>query len=105
MIHSDSYINFIFAQPCWCSVADILIRDLDALRVSWPLVDHSELRNDLGVLLYAMTRLGGHFPFISERIYSLSGMSRVYLGCPSSTCSCQDPEAFSLKSVLRIILT
>jgi hypothetical protein len=64
--------DFAFLEPiigpCWWSVADILIRDLDALRVSWPLADLSELRNDLTILLYAMTRLGGHFPLIAPAI-------------------------------------
>jgi hypothetical protein len=64
--------DFAFLEPiigpCWWSVADILIRDLDALRVSWPLADLSELRNDLAVLMYAMTRLGGHFPLTAPAV-------------------------------------
>lgn len=44
----------------------MITRDLDALEVSWPLVDRSDLRNDLGVLLYAMTALSARFPVIRE---------------------------------------
>jgi hypothetical protein len=95
-------LNCLYTQPCWWSVADILVRDLDALRVSWPLADHSDLRNDLAVLMYAMNRLGGHFPLIGKCMYLLLGIP--CLPRMSSTCSSQDPEAFSLKSVLRIIL-
>jgi hypothetical protein len=67
---SDGDFAFLepITGPCWWSVADILIRDLDALRASWPLADHSELHNDLAVLLYAMTRLGGHFPLIAPAV-------------------------------------
>jgi len=64
--------DFAFLEPiigpCWWSVADIVVRDLDALRVSWPLADHSDLRNDLAVLMYAMNRLGGHFPLIAPAV-------------------------------------
>jgi len=64
--------DFAFLEPiigpCWWSVADILVRDLDALRVSWPLADHSDLRNDLAVLMYAMNRLGGHFPLVAPAV-------------------------------------
>ena len=70
------------------------MRDLDALRVSWPLADHSDLRNDLAVLMYAMNRLGGHFPLIGMCI---TPRNTLCLPRMSSTCSCQDPEAFSLK--------
>jgi len=72
VIKHTSDEDFAFLEPiigpCWWSVADILIRDLDALRVSWPLADPSELRNDIAVLLYAMTRLGGHFPLIAPAV-------------------------------------
>jgi len=64
--------DFAFLEPiigpCWWSVADIVIRDLDTLESSWPLVDHSELRNDLGVLLYAMTSLNTRFPIIAPAV-------------------------------------
>ncbi|PPQ68192.1 hypothetical protein CVT25_015024 [Psilocybe cyanescens] len=54
--------------PCWWSVADIIIRDLDTLERSWPLVDHSDLRNELGVLLYAMTSLSTRFPVVAPAV-------------------------------------
>jgi len=54
--------------PCWWSVADVMIRDLDALEVSWPLMDHGELRNDLGVILYAMTSLSTRFPVVAPAV-------------------------------------
>jgi hypothetical protein len=64
--------DFAFLEPiigpCWWSVADIIIRDLDALERSWPLVDHSELRNELGVLLYAMTGLRTRYPIVAPAV-------------------------------------
>ncbi|KAF8973313.1 hypothetical protein BDZ97DRAFT_1912864 [Flammula alnicola] len=54
--------------PCWWSVADIIIRDLDTFETSWPLVDRSELRNDLGVILYAMTSLSTRFPVVAPAV-------------------------------------
>ena len=72
--------------------------------MSWPLADHSDLRNDLAILMYAMNRLGGHFPLIGMCMYLLTLRNTPCLPRMFSTCSCQDPEAFSLKSVFRIIL-
>lgn len=64
--------DFAFLEPiigpCWWSVADIIIRDLGALERSWPLVDHNELRNDLGILLYAMTSLSTRFPVVAPAV-------------------------------------
>ncbi|TFK44660.1 hypothetical protein BDQ12DRAFT_29250 [Crucibulum laeve] len=51
--------------PCWWSVAEILIRELDTLETSWPLMDSSDLRNDIGAILYAMNSLGSRFPIIA----------------------------------------
>ncbi|KIM40057.1 hypothetical protein M413DRAFT_73484 [Hebeloma cylindrosporum] len=62
--------DFAFLEPiigpCWWTAADTVIRDLDALEASWPLVDHTELRNDLGVLLYAMNHLSTRFPIVGK---------------------------------------
>ena len=58
---------------------------MDALRVSWPLADHSDLRNDLAVLMYAMNRLGGHFPLVGMYV-NLMGVLRLVDG---DTCDVQ----------------
>ncbi|KAF9478626.1 hypothetical protein BDN70DRAFT_808426 [Pholiota conissans] len=72
LIKQISDRDFAFLEPmigpCWWSTADIIVRDLDALEASWPLADHSELRNDLGVLLYAMTSLSTRFPIVAPAV-------------------------------------
>ncbi|KAF9531595.1 hypothetical protein CPB83DRAFT_848430 [Crepidotus variabilis] len=50
--------------PCWWSVADVIIRDLDTLETSWPLVQQTELRNDLNIILHAMNELSTRFPIV-----------------------------------------
>lgn len=64
-------------QPCWWSVADIIIRDLDTLENSWPLVDHSETRNELSILLYAMSSLSNRFPVVGRRYHDLRYASYI----------------------------
>ncbi|KAJ7587027.1 hypothetical protein C8J56DRAFT_90526 [Mycena floridula] len=51
---------------CWTSAADILIRDLNNLEAAWPaLVPRTtEVKSDLGTMLYAMTCLGVKFPIL-----------------------------------------
>lgn len=60
--------DYLFLEPvmgpCWWSVADVLIRELDAVEAPWTLVDSSELRHELEVLLYAMTTLSTRFPVV-----------------------------------------
>lgn len=57
--------------PCWWSVADIIVGELDTLEASWPLIDCTDVRNDLGTLLYAMTRLAPRFPIIAPALSKL----------------------------------
>ncbi|KJA19959.1 hypothetical protein HYPSUDRAFT_143028 [Hypholoma sublateritium FD-334 SS-4] len=72
LIKQLSERDFAFLEPmigpCWWSVADIVIRDLDTLEASWPLADYSDLRNDLGILLYAMTSLSTRFPIVAPAV-------------------------------------
>lgn len=43
---------------------DTLIRELNLIETSWPIVDSAEIRNEIGSLLYAMTSLGSRYPLL-----------------------------------------
>ncbi|KAF8893424.1 hypothetical protein BD779DRAFT_1436091 [Infundibulicybe gibba] len=62
--------------PCWSSAADILIRDLDTIESSWPLMDSSEVRHEISILYFALTSLSARFPIV--------GMSPVGHKIPNS---------------------
>lgn len=49
--------------PCWSCVSDILIRELDSIETSWPMLG-GDLQNELSILLYALTNLSARFPFM-----------------------------------------
>jgi hypothetical protein len=85
--------------PCWWSIADVITRDLDALEVSWPLVDRSDLRNDLGVLLYAMTALSARFPVIRESSTAIPALC-TNLDSACSACCVQGPETPCLPLIM-----
>jgi len=50
--------------PCWTTVMDTLIRELNLIETSWPIVDSAETRTEIGTLLYAMTSLGSRYPLL-----------------------------------------
>lgn len=50
-----SFSNALYDQPCCCSAAEILVYELDSIEVSWPLLSTTDVRNDIGVLLYALS--------------------------------------------------
>ncbi|TFK25719.1 hypothetical protein FA15DRAFT_590018 [Coprinopsis marcescibilis] len=68
-----SYINerdFVFLDPivgpCWSCAADTTIGRLDRIEQAWPMGDSVEIINDLGVLLYALTKFDNHFPSVGK---------------------------------------
>jgi hypothetical protein len=52
-------------QPCWVTAADTLVRELDGIEVSWPLMNTGDIRAEIGTVLYAMTSLSTRFPLLS----------------------------------------
>jgi len=48
--------------PCWTCVAETLIRELNSIEASWPLINSSDVRNEIGSILYALTSLSARFP-------------------------------------------
>ncbi|EAU91627.1 hypothetical protein CC1G_09309 [Coprinopsis cinerea okayama7 len=69
------YLNereFVFLDPimgpCWSWVADDTVSRLDVLERAWPMSDTSDVINELGILLYAMTKLGNHFPVVAPAL-------------------------------------
>ncbi|KIJ60067.1 hypothetical protein HYDPIDRAFT_32641 [Hydnomerulius pinastri MD-312] len=59
--------------PCWTCAVDTLIRELNVIESSWPLVSSADVRNDIGTLLYAMTNLGSRFPLLG---YSVANVQK-----------------------------
>ncbi|KAG8214184.1 hypothetical protein J3R82DRAFT_10973 [Butyriboletus roseoflavus] len=57
---AEADYNFLdpILGPCWTSAMDTLIRELNLVETSWPIVSSAEVRNEIGTLLYAMTSLG-----------------------------------------------
>lgn len=43
------------------------MQELNNLETSWPLMNSSDVRNEIGVLLYAVTSLGSRFPLLAEQ--------------------------------------
>ncbi|KAF9237442.1 hypothetical protein BU15DRAFT_75985 [Melanogaster broomeanus] len=67
---ADSDYEFLdpIVGPCWTSAVDTLIRELNIIETSWPLVSSVDVRNDIGTLLYAMTSLGSRFPLLGYSV-------------------------------------
>jgi len=68
---------FFLMQPCWTSVVDTLIRELNMIESSWPLVSSSDVRNEIGTMLYAMNNLSVHFPLLG---YSVAKVQKRLAG-------------------------
>lgn len=47
---------------------DTLIRELNFVETSWPLVSSADVRNEINTLLYGMTRLGSRYPLIGYSV-------------------------------------
>jgi hypothetical protein len=63
---TDSDLVFLdpMIGPCWTCAADALIRELDSIEASWPLVNSADVRSEIGSILYAMTSLSARFPLL-----------------------------------------
>lgn len=47
---------------------DALIRELNLVETSWPIVSSAEVRNEIGTLLYAMNSLGSLYPLLGYSV-------------------------------------
>ncbi|KIM78836.1 hypothetical protein PILCRDRAFT_576092 [Piloderma croceum F 1598] len=69
VIKHISEVDFDFLDPiigpCWVVAADTLIRELDGIEVSWPLMNTGDIRTEIGTILYAMTSLNTRFPLLN----------------------------------------
>jgi hypothetical protein len=65
---SDADILFLdpIIGPCWTCSAEVLIRELDNIEASWPLVSGSDVRNEISSILFAITSLSPQFPLFSS---------------------------------------
>ncbi|KAF9227088.1 hypothetical protein BS17DRAFT_695872 [Gyrodon lividus] len=54
--------------PCWTCAVDTLIRELNIIESSWPLASSADVRNEIGTLLFGMTRLGLRFPLLGYSV-------------------------------------
>ncbi|KAJ6507398.1 hypothetical protein C8R47DRAFT_92897 [Mycena vitilis] len=67
--------DFVFLDPilgpCWTLAAETLIRQISAINASWPPIDSSEVRNELGTILYAMSNLSSRFPLLGISVAKL----------------------------------
>jgi hypothetical protein len=72
--NADDYFNI---QTCWSNAAGVLIRELDSLEASWPPMNTTALRNEIGTVLYAMNSLSARFPIVGKDSFSLPVSSRV----------------------------
>lgn len=100
MAYSFSY----FVQPCWWCVADILLRDLDTAEGSWPLASHSNVQDDLQVVLFSMTALSRIYPVVGK--YPLESQNFCLIS--PSPCGLQTPETscvtyFALDCTISLI--
>jgi hypothetical protein len=55
-------------QPCWTCAVDTLIRELNVIESSWPLVSSSDVRSEIGTILYAMNNLSARFPLLGYSV-------------------------------------
>jgi hypothetical protein len=44
------------------SAAEVFLRELETADAAWPLVDTTEIRNEITTIVYAMTTLATQFP-------------------------------------------
>ncbi|KAG1725281.1 uncharacterized protein EDB91DRAFT_96957 [Suillus paluster] len=67
---ADSDYEFLdpIIGPCWTCAVDTLIRELNIIESSWPLVSSSDIRNEIGTMLYAMNNLSARFPLLGYSV-------------------------------------
>ncbi|CAL1706100.1 unnamed protein product [Somion occarium] len=73
--------DYDFLDPligyCWVSAARILITDLVQLQATWPMANTSEIRGEIGTLLYSLTKLSTRFPLLACCCNSLHRLPSV----------------------------
>jgi len=47
---------------CWICAAETLVRELHRVEASWPLANSTDVRSEIGNVLYALTNLSARFP-------------------------------------------
>lgn len=47
---------------------DTLLRELNLVETSWPIVNSAEVRNDVSTLLYAMNSLATRYPLLGYSV-------------------------------------
>lgn len=63
-------------QPCWIAAADTLVRELNGMEVSWPLLNTGEVRAEISTVLYALTNVGSKFSLLGRFLgYLLSDIT------------------------------
>ncbi|KAH7912432.1 hypothetical protein BJ138DRAFT_1004480 [Hygrophoropsis aurantiaca] len=67
---ADTDYDFLdpIVGPCWTCAVDTLIRELNIMESSWPMLNSSDVRNEIGTLLYAMTKLSARFPLLGYSV-------------------------------------
>jgi hypothetical protein len=70
---SDQDFAFLdpIVGPCWSIVAEFLVQEMDSMESTWPFMDTSDVRNDLSIVLFALTRLMSRFPVVAPSITQL----------------------------------
>ncbi|KAK7001308.1 hypothetical protein R3P38DRAFT_3284162 [Favolaschia claudopus] len=62
--------DFVFLDPilgpCWTTAAETLLREVSSLSSAWPPINTTDIRNELGTILYAMTKLASRFPLLGK---------------------------------------
>ncbi|GJE89983.1 fungal specific transcription factor domain-containing protein [Phanerochaete sordida] len=59
---------------CWMTASRVLAFEIAQMQASWPPMNSTDLRNELGTLLYALTKLGARFPLLG---YEASKMQKM----------------------------
>ncbi|XP_006461060.1 hypothetical protein AGABI2DRAFT_192596 [Agaricus bisporus var. bisporus H97] len=57
--------------PCWSSISDHLVVELDTMESAWPSMNVSEIRDELSTILQAMTIFATRYPVITPDLNRL----------------------------------
>lgn len=60
--------------PCWMAAANALNSEKTRLETSWPLQSSAEVRNEIGLIQYAMSNLGARFPLLGYQAAEVQKM-------------------------------
>ncbi|PFH46607.1 hypothetical protein AMATHDRAFT_69484 [Amanita thiersii Skay4041] len=67
---SDQDFSFLdpIVGPCWSAIGDFLIQELDSMETTWPFMNTTNVRTELGTIFYALTCLALKFPLVAPSI-------------------------------------